>query len=97
MTNQEIQKIAEETYCAMQELHTPNGVDDEDHETIHDFTLMRIEAILSALKQVRDAQDEKLRIARDLLMHVDNRAQQDFNGVNWYDAREEFIEKMGVK
>ena len=53
--------------------------------------------IFFALKRVRDAQEEKLRIARDLLMHVDNRAQQDFNGVNWYDAREEFIEKMGVK
>lgn len=43
------------------------------------------------------AQEEKLRIARDLLMQVDNGAQKDFNGVNWYDAREEFFKKLEVK
>ena len=37
---------------------------------------------------------EAIRVAEQLLLAVDDGAQQDINGSNWYDARQKFISKL---
>lgn len=105
MTDQEIQKIAEDLEIKLRGLETPNAVDDEDHETIHDFTLMRIEAITQSLIKVRDAQEDKLKIAREALEKIKSAKVEcnDFDGVLSYVAEsistvsvaKEALERMG--
>lgn len=40
------------------------------------------------------AMREAIREAEQLLLAVDDGAQQDINGSNWYDARQKFISKL---